>query len=158
VEKITPFLWFDNNAEEAMNFYTAIFKDSKIVNLSRYPEGGPGPTGSVMVGTIQLAGQTFMLLNGGPQFKFTEAISFMVHCDNQAEVDYFWQKLTEGGKEVECGWLKDKFGLCWQIAPKRLFELMADKDREKSKRVFQAMMKMVKIDIATLERAAEGKA
>jgi predicted 3-demethylubiquinone-9 3-methyltransferase (glyoxalase superfamily) len=159
MQKITPFLWFDSNAEEALNFYAAVFKDSKIMNVSRYPEGGPGPAGSVMVGTMELAGQKFMAMNGGPHFKFNEAISFVVNCEDQQEVDYYWQKLTaDGGKEVQCGWLKDKFGLSWQITPTVLTKLLGDPDKAKSKRVFQAMMKMVKIDIAELERAADGKA
>jgi len=115
VQKITPFLWFDGNAEEAMNFYTSIFKNSKVVSLSRYGEAGPGPKGTVMVGTFELEGQQFMALNGGPQFKFTEAISFLVYCESQAEVDEFWQRLSEGGETGRCGWLKDKFGVSWQI-------------------------------------------
>jgi predicted 3-demethylubiquinone-9 3-methyltransferase (glyoxalase superfamily) len=158
MQKITPFLWFDNNAEEALNFYAEVFKDSKILNVTRAPEGGPQPAGTVMVGSVELAGQKFTLMNGGPMFKFNESVSFMVNCDDQAEVDYFWEKLTAGGgKPVQCGWLKDKFGLSWQITPVALMKLMADKDRAKAGRVFQAMMKMTKIDIGELERAAEGK-
>jgi len=154
VQKITPFLWFDNNAEEAMKFYTSVFKNSKIGRVTLYPEGSPGPAGTVMVGTFQLAGQEFIALNGGPIFKFTEAISFVVNCESQQEVDEYWNKLTAGGgKEAECGWLKDKFGLSWQIVPTILSKLMGDKDKEKSKRVMQAMLKMKKIDIGGLQRA-----
>jgi predicted 3-demethylubiquinone-9 3-methyltransferase (glyoxalase superfamily) len=158
MQKITPFLWFDNNAEEAMNFYTSVFENSKIGKVSRYPEGSPGPAGSVMTGTFQIAGQEFIVLNGGPQFKFTEAISFVVNCESQEEIDKYWNKLTaDGGKEVECGWLKDKFGLSWQITPTILYELLSNPDREKSKRAMQAMMNMKKIDIEGIKRAAEQK-
>jgi predicted 3-demethylubiquinone-9 3-methyltransferase (glyoxalase superfamily) len=154
MQKITPFLWFDNNAEEAMKFYTSVFKNSKIGRVTLYPEGSPGPAGTVMVGTFQIEGQEFIALNGGPAFKFTEAISFVVNCETQDEVDEYWKKLTAGGgKEVECGWLKDRFGLSWQIVPTILAKLMADKDPEKGKRVMQAMLKMKKIDIAGLQRA-----
>jgi predicted 3-demethylubiquinone-9 3-methyltransferase (glyoxalase superfamily) len=156
--KISPFLWFDNNAEEAMNFYASVFENSKIGKVSRYPEGSPGPAGSVMTGEVQLDGQNFILLNGGPHFKFSEAISFVVDCETQEEVDRYWQKLTSGGgQESQCGWLKDKFGLSWQITPKILPALLADKDKAKSQRVMQAMLKMKKIDIANLKRAAEQK-
>jgi predicted 3-demethylubiquinone-9 3-methyltransferase (glyoxalase superfamily) len=158
MQKITPFLWFDNNAEEAMNFYTSVFENSKIGKVSRYPEGSPGPAGSVMTGTFQIAGQEFIVLNGGPQFKFTEAVSFVVNCESQEEIDKYWNKLTaDGGKEVECGWLKDKFGLSWQITPTILYELLSNPDREKSKRAMQAMMNMKKIDIEGIKRAAEQK-
>jgi predicted 3-demethylubiquinone-9 3-methyltransferase (glyoxalase superfamily) len=158
VQKITPFLWFDNNAEEAMKFYTAVFENSKIGKVTHYPEGSPGPAGTLMTGTFQIEGQEFIVLNGGPLFKFTEAISFVVNCETQEEVDRCWEKLTaDGGQEVECGWLKDKFGLSWQIVPTILFALMADKDPEKSKRVMQAMLKMKKIDIEGLKRAANQK-
>ena len=154
MQKITPFLWFDNNAEEAMNFYTSVFKNSKIGKVTRYPEGSPGPAGSVMTGSIQLEGQEFLLLNGGPLFKFTEAISFVVNCETQDEVDQYWNKLTaDGGQEVQCGWLKDKFGLSWQIVPTILPKLLADEDKNKSKKVMEAMMKMKKIDIAKIEAA-----
>ncbi|HKV46215.1 MAG TPA: VOC family protein [bacterium] len=153
VQKITPFLWFDDNAEEAMNFYTSIFRHSKIVSVSRYGEAGPGPKGSVMVGTFQLEGQQFMALNGGPLFKFTEAISFLVDCESQAEVDELWQRLSEGGEQGRCGWLKDKFGVSWQIVPTALGEMLADKDPKKSQRVMQVMLQMDKIDIQTLRRA-----
>jgi predicted 3-demethylubiquinone-9 3-methyltransferase (glyoxalase superfamily) len=156
--KITPFLWFDNNAEEAMNFYASVFENSKIGKVTRYPEGSPGPAGSVMTGQIQLEGQDFILLNGGPHFKFTEAISFVVNCESQEEVDRYWQKLIAGGgQESQCGWLKDKFGLSWQIVPTVLSKLLADPDKAKSKRVMEAMLKMKKIDIAALQRAAGQK-
>ncbi len=153
MQKITPFLWFDNNAEEAMTFYTSIFKDSKIVDVSRYGEGGPGRSGTVMTGTFRLAGQEFMALNGGPEFKFTEAISFFVSCETQEEIDDLWNKLSAGGEESQCGWLKDKFGLSWQIVPPVLGELLGDKDPEKAGRVMQAMLQMRKLDIAALRRA-----
>ena len=153
MQKITPFLWFDNNAEEAMNFYTSIFKDSRIKGVSRYGDAGPGPKGTVMVGSFELLGQEFTALNGGPQYKFTEAISFVVSCESQGEVDELWEKLSEGGEEGRCGWLKDKFNLSWQIIPTALGRLMQDKDPEKSKRVMQAMLKMNKIVIKELEDA-----
>jgi predicted 3-demethylubiquinone-9 3-methyltransferase (glyoxalase superfamily) len=155
--KIKPFLWFDDQAEEAMNFYTSIFKNSKVGTVSRYPEGAPGPAGKVMSATFQLEGQEFMALNGGPLFKFTEAISFFVNCETQEEVDELWAKLSAGGKESQCGWLKDKFGLSWQIIPSSLGKMLGDKDREKAKRVMQAMLKMKKIDIAALQRAYDNK-
>jgi predicted 3-demethylubiquinone-9 3-methyltransferase (glyoxalase superfamily) len=158
MQKITPFLWFDNQAEEAMTFYVSIFKNSKIVSVSRYGDAGPGPKGSVMTATFQLDGQEFIALNGGPHFKFTEAISLFVKCHTQQEVDDFWEKLSQGGQKSQCGWLKDRFGLSWQIVPTILGELLGDKDREKSKRVMQAMLQMTKIDIAGLKRASEGKA
>jgi len=157
MQKITPFLWFDNNAEEAMNFYISIFKNSKIGQVRRYGEAGPGPKGSVMTATFQIEGQDFMALNGGPAFKFSPAISFFVNCETQEEVDQLWEKLFAGGETMQCGWLKDKFGVTWQIIPKALGELMGDKDPQKSQRVMQAMMKMVKIDVAALKRAYEGK-
>ena len=152
-QKITTFLWFDSNAEEAMNHYVSIFKNSKIVNVTRYGDAGPGPAGTVMVGTFQLEGQEFAALNGGPLFKFTEAISLVVDCESQQEVDEFWAKLSAGGAPGQCGWLKDKFGLSWQIVPRVLIELMQDPDPEKSRRVMQAMMQMTKIDIARLKQA-----
>jgi predicted 3-demethylubiquinone-9 3-methyltransferase (glyoxalase superfamily) len=154
-QKITPFLWFDNNAEEAMEFYTSIFKDSKILDVSRYGEAGPGPKGTVMTAIFQLNGQEFMVLNGGPVFHFTEAISFFVKCKDQDEVDDFWEKLSAGGQKSQCGWLKDKFGLSWQIIPDTLGELLYTGDKQKSKRVMEAMMKMNKIDIRLLEQAYE---
>jgi len=157
MQKITTFLWFDNQAEEAMNFYTSIFRNSKILNVSRYGDAGPGPKGTVMVGTFQLEGQEFMALNGGPHFKFTEAISLVINCETQEEVDNFWEKLSEGGQKSQCGWLKDKYGLSWQVVPTILGELMQDKDPEKANRVMQAVLKMTKLDIATLKQAYEGK-
>jgi len=155
-KKITPFLWFDANAEEAMNMYVSLFKNSKVGDVTRWGDVGPGPKGSVMSATFQLDGQNFYALNAGPMFKFTEAVSFFVNCENQEEVDFFWEKLSEGGEKQRCGWLKDKFGLSWQIIPKQLGELMNDKDTEKSRRVMMAMMEMVKIDIKTLEEAHKG--
>ncbi|MGA9799831.1 MAG: VOC family protein [Terriglobales bacterium] len=156
MKKITPFLWFDNNAEEAMNFYTSVFKHSKIGNVTRYLEGAPVPAGTFMTGTFEIEGQEFVVLNGGPNFRFNEAISFVVNCDSQQEVDEYWEKLTaNGGQEVQCGWLKDKFGLTWQIVPTVLLELLADKDRKKAQRVMDAMLKMKKIDIAGLKQAAQ---
>lgn len=153
-QKITTFLWFDNNAEAAANFYVSIFKNSRILNAARYGEAGPGPKGTVMTISFELDGQEFAALNGGPQFKFSEAISLVVHCQTQEEVDYFWEKLSEGGEKVQCGWLKDKFGLSWQVVPDILLELIQDSDTAKSQRVMQAMMKMKKIDIAELKKAA----
>ncbi len=153
MKKITPFLWFDDQAEEAMNFYVSIFKNSKVLGVSRYGEAGPGPKGTVMTATFQLNGQEFTALNGGPQFKFTEAISFYVDCETQAEVDELWEKLSEGGEPGQCGWLKDKFGLWWQIIPSALTEMLQDKDPEKSKRVMEAMLQMSKIDVPTLKKA-----
>jgi predicted 3-demethylubiquinone-9 3-methyltransferase (glyoxalase superfamily) len=155
MQKITPFLWFDNQAEEAMNFYTSVFKNSKIGSVARYGEAGPGQKGSVMTASFQLEGQEFMALNGGPLFKFTEAISFVVNCESQDEVDDFWNKLTEGGRESQCGWLKDKFGLSWQIVPTILSKLLGDKDPKKAQRVMQAMLQMKKIIIADLKKAYE---
>lgn len=157
MQKITPFLWFDNNAEEAMKFYTSVFKNSKIHNGSDYPEEVEGqPKGSFMVGSFEIEGVEFMVLNGGPMFKFNESISFMISCKDQKEVDYYWEKLSEGGEESQCGWLKDKFGLSWQVTPSRLNELLTDEDPEKQKRVFNAMLQMSKIDIDTLEKAYMG--
>ncbi|HVH66738.1 MAG TPA: VOC family protein [Gemmatimonadales bacterium] len=153
MQHITPFLWFDTQAEQAAKFYCSIFENSKIVTTTRYGEAGPGPKGTVMTVVFQLAGQQFIALNGGPQFKFTEAISFSVSCKTQKEVDYYWKKLSAGGEEGPCGWLKDKYGLSWQINPMRLGELLSDPDQQKSKRVMEAMLKMKKIDIAGLERA-----
>ena len=153
MSKIAPCLWFDSQGEEAAKFYTSIFKNSKIGRVSRYGEAGPGEKGSVMTGTFQLDGQEFMALNAGPQFKFTEAVSFFVRCEDQEEVDYFWDKLTEGGQESQCGWLKDKFGLSWQIIPNALGEMLSDEDRAKAQRVMQAMLQMGKIDIKRLKEA-----
>ena len=156
MQKITPFLWFDNNAEEAAQFYTSIFKNSKILKVSRYGDAGPGPKGSVMVVNFQLEGQQFTALNGGPLFKFSEAFSFVVNCETQKEIDEYWHKLTSGGgKESQCGWLKDKFGFSWQIVPTALGRLMSDP--KQANRVMQALLQMKKLDIARLEEAAEGK-
>jgi predicted 3-demethylubiquinone-9 3-methyltransferase (glyoxalase superfamily) len=156
MQKIHPFLWFDNQAEEAMNFYVSIFKNSKIGKVVRYGDAGPGPKGSAMTATFELEGQQFTALNGGPHFKFTEAISFVVDCKNQEEVDELWEKLSAGGQPGQCAWLKDKFGLSWQIVPSVLVELLSNPDPAKSKRVMEAMMKMTKIDIAKLKQAAQG--
>lgn len=156
MQKITPFLWFDDKAEEAMNFYVSIFKNSKVLGVSRFGEAGPGPKGSVMTATFQLEGQEFTALNGGPQFAFTEAISFYVDCKTQQEVDELWEKLSAGGEKGQCGWLKDKYGLSWQIVPSVLGELLQDKDAAKSKRVMEAMLQMSKIDIKALQQAYAG--
>ena len=156
MQRITPFLWFDNNAEEAANFYVSVFKNSKIQRVVRYGEAGPGPAGTVMTVEFELDGREFVGLNGGPQFKFTEAVSFTVRCDTQEEIDYYWAKLSEGGVTSRCGWLKDKFGLWWQVEPTILGDMMADEDPEKAKRVMEAMLKVDKIDIEPLKRAYEG--
>jgi predicted 3-demethylubiquinone-9 3-methyltransferase (glyoxalase superfamily) len=156
MQKITPFLWYDGRAEEAANFYTSIFNNSKIVSLTRYGDAGPGPKGSVMSVIFQLEGQDFYALNGGPMFQFTPAISFFVNCQTQAEVDELWEKLSVGGRKDRCGWLQDKFGVSWQIIPRHLCEMLADKDPAKSQRVMQAMMQMEKIDIEGLKRAYAG--
>jgi predicted 3-demethylubiquinone-9 3-methyltransferase (glyoxalase superfamily) len=153
MQKIAPFLWFDDQAEEATRFYVSIFKNSRVVSISRYGDAGPGPKGAVMVAVFELDGQEFLALNGGPQFTFSPAVSFLVHCKAQDEVDYFWEKLSEGGEKQQCGWLRDKYGLSWQIVPTILGELMQDKDSEKSKRVMEAMLQMQKIDIEGLKRA-----
>ena len=151
-QKITPFLWFDNNAEEAMNFYVTVFNNSKINTVTRYGDTGPGPKGSVLTAAFELEGQKFVALNGGPRFKFTEAISFVISCETQKEIDYFWDKLTsDGGQESMCGWLKDKFGLSWQVVPAEIGSLLTG---EKSNQVMQAIMQMKKIDLGTLRQAA----
>jgi predicted 3-demethylubiquinone-9 3-methyltransferase (glyoxalase superfamily) len=155
MQKITPFLWFDNQAEEAVKFYTSIFKNSRIDSVTRYGEAGPGPKGSVMTIAFQLEGQEFTALNGGPVFHFTEAISFYVDCKTQEEVDELWEKLSEGGEKGQCGWLKDKYGLSWQIVPRALIEMLQDKDPQKAFRVTQAMLKMSKIEIGKLRQAYE---
>ncbi|CAN5328497.1 VOC family protein [soil metagenome] len=152
-QKITPFLWFDDNAEEATNFYVSIFKNSEVLSVSCYGDAGPGEEGTVMTTSFRLDGQEFMALNAGPMFKFTEAISFFVDCESQDEVDELWEKLSEGGETSECGWLKDKFGLSWQIIPSVLGEMLHDENREKANRVMQAMLQMTKIDIAKLKQA-----
>ena len=156
MQKIGPCLWFDDQAEEAANFYVSIFKNSKILGVSHYGEAGPGPAGTVLTVTFELDGQEFTALNGGPYFTFTEAISLFVNCETQQEVDELWAKLTAGGEESMCGWLKDKYGLSWQIVPTVLLELMQDKDPLKAKRVTEAMLQMRKIDIAKLQEAYEG--
>jgi predicted 3-demethylubiquinone-9 3-methyltransferase (glyoxalase superfamily) len=154
-QKITTFLWFDGDAEDAAKHYTSIFKNSKVLEVIRYGDAGPGPKGSVMIVRFQLEGQEFIGLNGGPQFKFTEAISLAVTCETQTEVDELWSRLSAGGEEGQCGWLKDRFGLSWQIVPAALPELMRDPDPARSNRVVQAMMQMKKIDIGQLRRASE---
>jgi predicted 3-demethylubiquinone-9 3-methyltransferase (glyoxalase superfamily) len=162
MQKITPFLWFDDQAEEAAKFYTSIFKNSKIGKITHYGEAGEKaagrPKGSVMTVELELEGEKFTALNGGPEFKFNESISFVVNCDTQEEVDYFWEKLTAGGgQEIFCGWLKDKFGLSWQVVPTVLIEMLQDKDHEKSERVMKAMLQMQKIDIKALKDAYAGE-
>src|SRR5215471_7968541 len=157
MQKVSPFLWFNDNAEEAANFYTSIFKNSKILAVARYGDAGPGPKGSVMTINFQIEGQEFIALNGGPHFKFNESISFSVNCETQEEVDDLWEKLTAGGQESQCGWLKDKYGLSWQINPRVLGEMLSDKDPDKAKRVMGAMLQMKKIDIKTLKQAYDGK-
>jgi predicted 3-demethylubiquinone-9 3-methyltransferase (glyoxalase superfamily) len=155
LQKITPCLWFDGQAEEAVNFYTGIFRHSKILNVTHYGESSPRPAGSVMTILFELDGQEFLALNGGPEFRFTEAISLIVNCETQEEVDTLWEKLSAGGEEVECGWLKDKYGLSWQIVPTVVGEALRDPDPARTQRVVQAVWKMRKPDIATLQRAAE---
>jgi predicted 3-demethylubiquinone-9 3-methyltransferase (glyoxalase superfamily) len=155
VQKITPFLWFDGNAEEAMNLYVSVFKNSKVVSVTRYGEAGPGPKGTVMSATFELEGQQFYALNGGPQYKFTPAISLFVSCEAQKEVDQLWDKLSAGGHKDRCGWLQDKYGLSWQIIPSMLGKMLADKNPRKSQSVMKAMLQMDKIDIAKLKQAYE---
>ncbi|HUQ49581.1 MAG TPA: VOC family protein [Terriglobales bacterium] len=157
MQKITPFLWFNDQAEEAMNLYVFIFKNSKVVSVTRYGDAGPGPKGTVMSATFQLEGQDFYALNGGPHFSFTPAISLFVSCETQEEVDELWEKLAAGGSKERCGWLKDKYGLSWQIIPTVLGKMLADREPEKSQRVMQAMMQMDKIDIKRLQDAYDGK-
>ena len=155
--KITPFLWFDHQAEEAAKFYVSVFKkDSKITAVSRYGESGPGPKGSVMTVAFRLNRQEFIALNGGPHYKFTEAVSFVINCETQREIDVFWRKLSKGGKEIQCGWLRDPWGVPWQVVPEVLPRLLDHEDRAVARRVFEAMQEMVKIDVAALERAAKG--
>ena len=153
MQKPTPNLWFDGNAEEAMNFYLSIFKNSKVNGITRYGEAGPGPAGSVLTVSFEINGQDFIGINGGPHYKFTPAVSFSVLCDSQEEIDHLWDRLLVGGNAMQCGWLSDKFGLSWQIVPKILMEYMQDKDRKKANRVMEAMLKMVKLDIPTLQKA-----
>jgi len=156
MQKIHPFLWYDSQAEEAAKFYVSLFDDSEITDVSRYPEGGPGPGGQVMTVNFRLAGQDFVALNAGPEFSFTEAISIYVHCEDQDEVDRLWSQLTaDGGEESQCGWLKDRYGLSWQVVPDQLQELLSDHDPERAQRAMQAMLQMRKIEIKTLEDAAD---
>jgi len=155
MQKISPFLWFDNNAEEAMNFYLSVFKNSKVVRVANNPLGAPGVEGALLVASIELEGQEIILMNGGPGHPLTDAISLTINCTSQEEVDYYWEKLLEGGgSEVACGWLKDRYGLSWQVTPVILPELLADPDRAKAARVMQAMMKMIKLDIAAIKAVA----
>jgi predicted 3-demethylubiquinone-9 3-methyltransferase (glyoxalase superfamily) len=154
MQKIHPFLWFNDSAEEAVKFYLSVFKNSKMTTITRYQEGGMGPAGSVMTIAFQLDGQEFVALNGGPSYTITPAISFVVNCDTQEEIDYYWDKLSDGGLKVQCGWLQDKFGVSWQVVPPILIELLSDPDAAKSQRVMQAMLKMIKLDINELKRAA----
>ena len=155
MQKITPFLWFDNQAEEAMNFYVSIFKNAKVLSVNRYGKGAPAPKGTVLTANFELDGQQFTALNGGPMYKFSPATSFVVHCETQAEVDHYWNKLGAGGKPNQCAWLDDKFGVTWQIVPNILIQLLSDPDPVKAGRVMQAMMQMTKIDIDALQRAYE---
>jgi len=157
MQKITPFLWFDDQAEEAVNFYVSLFKNSKVLSMSRYGDAGPGAKGTVMSATFQLEGQEFMALNGGPDHKFNEAISLFVNCETQEEVDKLWNQLAEGGEEGPCGWVKDKFGLWWQVIPTALGEMLSDPDPAKSQSVMKAMLQMSKIEIAGLKQAYEGQ-
>ncbi|MEA2308054.1 MAG: hypothetical protein QOI65_340 [Thermoleophilaceae bacterium] len=156
-QKITPNLWFDNEAEEAASFYTSVFKNSRVLNVARYSEAGPRPAGTVMTVEWELDGQRFVGINGGPQFKFDEAVSFQIDCEDQDEVDYFWEKLTEGGEESQCGWLKDRFGLSWQVVPQGMGELFSDPDPQRAERAMKAMLQMRKLDIEELRRAADGE-
>ncbi len=156
-QKITPFLWYDQQAEEAATFYVSLFKNSRITKVTRYPEGAPARAGMVMTVEFELDGVPFIALNGGPHFKFTEAISLSVNCESQAEVDELWEKLSAGGEKSQCGWLKDQYGLSWQIVPERLVELLSDPDKARSARVVQAMLQMTKIDIRKLEDASRGQ-
>jgi predicted 3-demethylubiquinone-9 3-methyltransferase (glyoxalase superfamily) len=157
MQKITPFLWFDGKAEEAMNFYVATIPNSKVLGVTRVGDAGPGPKGSVITTNFLLNGLELVALNGGPQFKFTEAISFAIHCETQEEVDRYWEKLSDGGSQDKCGWLKDKYGLSWQIVPVQLLQMLSDKDPEKAGRAMTAMLKMKKLEIAELKRAFDGK-
>jgi predicted 3-demethylubiquinone-9 3-methyltransferase (glyoxalase superfamily) len=154
MQKITPFLWFDSQAEEAANYYVSVFRNSRITRTARYGDAGPGPKGSVMTVEFELDGNEFIALNGGPHYQITPAVSFVVNCTDQADVDHYWDKLTAGGMPVQCGWLTDRFGVSWQIVPTRLSELLVDPDKAKAQRVMQAMLKMIKLDIPALEQAA----
>ena len=153
ITRITPFLWFASEAEEAAQFYTSIFRNSRIRQVARYPAGAPGPAGSVMTVEFELDGQPFTALNGGPHFKFNESVSFVVHCKSQADVDYYWDRLLAGGAPSQCGWLKDRYGLSWQIVPEALLEWIADENPQRAQRVMQAMLTMVKLDLDTLQQA-----
>jgi predicted 3-demethylubiquinone-9 3-methyltransferase (glyoxalase superfamily) len=158
MQKISPFIWFDNNGEDAMNFYLSIFKDSKVIRIARNPPGSPGPEGAFLVASILLEGQEIILMNGGPGHPLTDAISLTINCSSQDEVDYYWSKLLAGGgKEIACGWLKDRYGLYWQVTPVILTQLLSDPDKAKAGRVMQAMMKMIKLDIGAIEAAAKAK-
>jgi predicted 3-demethylubiquinone-9 3-methyltransferase (glyoxalase superfamily) len=152
-QKITPFLWFDHQAEEAVQFYASIFKDSKVGTVTRYGEAGPGPKGSVMTMAFELDGQGFVALNGGPQYQFTPAISFVINCESQEEVDHYWETLSAGGEEIQCGWLRDKYGVSWQVVPTVLIDMLHDKDATRAQHVMKAMLQMKRIDIARLEEA-----
>jgi predicted 3-demethylubiquinone-9 3-methyltransferase (glyoxalase superfamily) len=155
-QKLTPSLWFDTEAEAAADFYTSVFKNSRIVSVARYPEGAPREAGMVMTVEWELDGQRFVGINGGPEFKFDEAVSFQINCEDQDEIDYYWERLTDGGSEGPCGWLKDKFGLSWQVVPGGMDDVFSDPDPEKARRAMQAMLKMGKIDVAALQQAADG--
>jgi predicted 3-demethylubiquinone-9 3-methyltransferase (glyoxalase superfamily) len=157
MQKITPFLWFDNNAEEAANYYVSVFKNARILNVARYGDAGPGPKNTVMTVDFELFGQEFIALNAGPRFKFNEAVSFVINCETQEEVDHYWSRLADGGEESRCGWVRDKFGLWWQVVPTVLGKLMSDPNPEKAQQVMAAMLQMGKIDIEPLQRAYEGK-
>jgi predicted 3-demethylubiquinone-9 3-methyltransferase (glyoxalase superfamily) len=157
-QKIVPNLWFDTEAEEAAEFYISVFKDSRIVNVAHYTEVGPGEPGTVMTVEFELDGQRFVGINGGPQFQFDEAVSFQISCEDQDEVDYYWERLTEGGEESQCGWLKDRYGLSWQVVPTGMEEVFSDPDPERAKRAMEAMLKMRKLDIEALRSAADGAA
>ena len=157
MSKITPFLWFDTQAEEAAKFYTAVFPNSKITNTNYYGDGGPMAKGTALTVSFELNGLEFTALNAGPIFKFTEAVSFYIHCKDQQEIDYYWDKLTEGGQPSQCGWLKDKYGLSWQVVPEQLGKMLSDKDRAKAQRAMNAMMKMTKLDLPALQKAFDGK-
>lgn len=157
MQKITPFLWFDGRAEEAMNFYVSVFRNSQVLSVVRFGEAGPGPQGSVMTASFSLDGEEFVALNGGPQFTFTPAVSFVINCETQEEVDHYWDKLCEGGAPNQCGWLTDKFGVSWQVVPRAMVEMLSDRDKQKSQRVMKAMLQMTKLDIGILKRAYDGR-
>jgi predicted 3-demethylubiquinone-9 3-methyltransferase (glyoxalase superfamily) len=156
-QKIVPNLWFDTQAEEAANFYVSVFKNSTVRSVAPYPEGGPRPAGMVMTVEFELDGQRFVAINGGPEFNFTEAVSLLIECEDQAEIDYYWERLTEGGEDGPCGWLKDRYGLSWQVAPRGMEEMFDGSDPERAQRAMAAMMQVSKIDIAAMQRAADGE-